>query len=324
MAITVAFAHQNIINHKIKKGNARQQALIPAVVSPAYENYRTRLDAATAIADESRFLDEATLAFSEYKDIIDALEIKKAFSAQTKFHSTAHEEFWALMLQFLMRREDISVSPTLELYIGPGNTLQNITFSPRCFNNLLLGPTEDDPFFLTRLKDRDVVLGVKLELTIKVNGVSARFPKRTREHGASESVRTQKIDQQSILVPIVTIECKQYIDKTMLDNAMAAADHLKSTNPACLDLISIELNKLSDLNIGSSGIDNLYLLRNQHLKQATFRTGEGPTDTPDIRRRNSINPKVVSLLYRRIKKHLTIPYWRASMEEFIREGFVLG
>jgi hypothetical protein len=261
-------------------------------------------------------IDEYVRHLNVYKDIADALPIKQAFNAQTKFHSNIMEEFWTHLLgEQLTRMNLVPAQQGQILFMGSGAALQSTFFSPHSLSALLNVQQQTDPWFQVRTKDRDFMIARRACIGLTVDGVGVS--ERTRQ-GAY-----RLLSAQISLLPLVTIECKQYADKTMLDNAMAAAGHRRLTTPSCLDLIAVELNKLSDWNIGGSGLDNLFLLRRQHLVGATFTRGTGPKDTVDVSRRNPIDSAVVKKIYACVKKHLEALYWRASDTELLATGVAL-
>ncbi len=333
MPIQIKEVHGDLIRSIAQRRGtkpAKKKALRQRII-PAYEAYREQLDSAFEEESEDAFLAGAVAAINAYKDIIDCREFTvkgepPRFLAQQKVHSTVMEEFWAMMMGSLLKRSSHELPEHTTVYLGPGQALQNIIFAPKNLANLLAGPSETDPWFQVRLKDRDCMMAIQVHLQITTNGIEARIPIRKKgEEILPEKERTRPLSAGPIYLPFISMECKQYADKTMLDNAISAATHLKVTNPFCLELITIELNKLSDLNISGSGIDNLYLLRRQQLKAATYRSGVGPTDTVDVSRRKPIDLDVVKSVCGRIKRHLNADgfFW-SDMQNFFRTGRVMG
>ncbi|ELI5740132.1 Bpu10I family restriction endonuclease [Vibrio fluvialis] len=290
------FEHANH-NHKRKPEFAKAKQ--------AYEIYRDSLRAADDINDEYEYIRLATEALNTYKDVIDLLEFKKAFNAQTKFHSTVHEEFWGLISLHLISALDLPLDQA-RVYIGPGQSLQGLYFHPesptQAFGNQL-GNTIKPKF-----KDRDFMIALKTNFDLSLN--HHKSPLRT-----SGAIR-------ELFLPLVTIECKQYIDKTMMDNALSAATKLKAFSPFTLDIVTIELNKLSDVNIAGSGVDGFYILRKQKLSEARFRNGDGPKDTVDVTRRKPLDCDVIFKVYEAMKNHLTSNRWYYDEDSFFEQGLI--
>jgi hypothetical protein len=301
------------------KGGHRSKPAFPQAQA-AYKKYRAALARADKLPSDRALIAGYVDALNAYKDEVDQLAYKLAFNAQTKFHSTVQEEFWCLLFGEQLTRLQLAQSTgTPALYIGSGSALQNLFFAPHSLTDLIGQQQQGEPWFHCRTKDRDFMIARPVTLQLSMNGAEVH-----RASGKGGGNATYKpISAERCLLPIVTIECKQYVDKTMLDNAMAAADHRRLTSPHCLDLITVELHKLTDWNIVSSGLDNLYLLRKQNLATATYdREGAGPTDTVDVTKRKPIQLDVVERVYERTKAHLTAPYWRASVNELLRDGSV--
>lgn len=300
------------------KASATQRAKPEFVqVRAAFDTFRASIAAVDANAlPDNQMIDEYVHHINIYKDFADALPIKVAFSAQTKFHSTIMEEFWTYLLgEQLTRMKLVPVEQGQILFMGSGAALQSTFFGPHSLSALLNVQQQTDPWFQVRTKDRDFMIARRARIAVTVDGVEVN------ERTGAGTYRL--LSERASLLPLVTIECKQYVDKTMLDNAMAAADHRRLTTPSCLDLIAVELNKLSDWNIGGSGLDNLFLLRKQRLVDAAFIGGTGPKDTVDVARRNPIDSAVVKKIYRCVESHLNAPYWRASEAELLATGVAL-
>ena len=302
-----------------KSASAAQRAKSEfAIAHAGYQAFRASIDAVDVqLLNETGMINGYVAALNVYKDVVDQLRFKTAFNAQSKFHSNIMEEFWCLLLSEQVNRTGLQPNQAGKiLFMGDGSALQSTFFGPHSMGALLDQQQPNDPWFQVRTKDRDFLIARKATISLTVDGVEVR--QRTK-------VGTYRLlSEAPSLLPIVTIECKQYVDKTMLDNAMAAADHRRLTTPSCLDLIVVELNKLSDWNIGGSGLDNLFLLRRQRLADATFLSGTGPTDTVDVARRNPIDANVVTKVYELVKAHLAAPYWRASEAELMATGVALN
>lgn len=176
--------------------------------------------------------------------------------------------------------------------------------------------------------------------------MALKVPFNLSVNGDDASLRTSTAISE-LFIPLVTIECKQYIDKTMLDNALSAATKLKNFSPYTLDIITIELNKLSDVNIAGSGLDGFYVLRKQKLSTVTYGSrgkqqdfyntnssqnfndvydehGLGPNDTVSVEMRNAIDQSVVLSVYNQIKTHLEKDIWHATVDDFLSQGVLVN
>ncbi len=117
-------------------------------------------------------------------------------------------------------------------------------------------------------------------------------------------------------IPAVAIECKTYLDKTMLEGASRAAEDLKARNPNCLYLVVMEWIKLtSDVNLRKYKVDQIYVLRKQKNTDREFRYGEGYIKNP-------IDTEVVWHLFNLVRNHLTRD-WTGGIELGIERGWLI-
>ena len=86
-------------------------------------------------------------------------------------------------------------------------------------------------------KDQDVAIYKKYELTKESGEVLA------------------------INVPVVCIECKTYLDKTMLAGSIATARDIKACNPSCLFIIVTEWYAVATGVSVDPAVDNVFVLR---------------------------------------------------------------
>ncbi len=73
--------------------------------------------------------------------------------------------------------------------------------------------------------------------------------------------------ERTVRVPIVCIECKTYLDKTMYEGSVSTAMRLKQGNPQCLFFIVCETYAVADDVDLDPAIDNIYILRKQKSKK---------------------------------------------------------
>ena len=112
-------------------------------------------------------------------------------------------------------------------------------------------------------------------------------------------------ESKEINVPIVAIECKTYIDKTMLEGAIATAEKFKNGNPYCLYVVVTETYGVSyDVDPAYSRIDQIYVLRKGKM-----------TDNP-------IDYEVVKDLFSFVKNHLERD-WSDIKKRLETEGKIL-
>ena len=174
-------------------------------------------------------LDDAVCALNHYKDFV---REENPFKPQSKFEPTIIEEF----VCHILRKE----FGNHELSIGNVKAYSSLYFSysgAQDFKNALELRVNE--------KDQDVGIYTEETLTTK-NGVVHK-----------------------IYVPMVCIECKTYLDKTMYEGTVATAAKVKNGNPHCLFFIVTETYEVfSAVEIALSQIDNIYILRKQRRKSS--------------------------------------------------------
>ena len=118
------------------------------------------------------------------------------------------------------------------------------------------------------------------------------------------SLPPNEIKEQSIIhVPVVSIECKTYLDKTMYEGSVATAEKIKRGNPYSLFLIVTETYEVaSNVDPAYSEIDQIYVLRKQSQRE----------------NRRAIQSDIVEDLYKRVEQHLS-GSWR-DVDTKIKSG----
>jgi len=218
---------------------------------------------------------------NKYKKAIE----KVKFSSQSKFHSSVIEEFLYYLFRDLLK----DLSDTVEDTEGGGSARRGILLGGiRAYSNLYFAPKNLKDFTSTpnmkvNVKDQD--FAIYRTILIKADG-----------------------EQKTINVPIVSIECKTYIDKTMLEGSIATAEKIKNGNPYCLFLVVTEWYDVSyEVDPAYSRIDQIYVLRRQKRR---------------TKRNRPIDFMVVKDLFRFVKFHLERD-WSSIQQRLIREGKIL-
>lgn len=177
-------------------------------------------------------LEDSVFALNRYKDHVKENNInksdnKKIFSAQSKFEPTIIEEFLSRILKNQFGND--------VLHYGPVQAYSSLYFS-----------YSDKSSFKQ---------GVEIKLNEKNQDVGIY----KRE---SLSINRDKI--HPVYIPIICIECKTYLDKTMYEGSVATANRIKMGNPYCTFIIVAETYDIKkDVDIETSRIDNIYVLRKQ-------------------------------------------------------------
>lgn len=212
-------------------------------------------------------LTEAVAALNQYKDFVGE---NSSYSAQSKFEPTIIEEF---ICQILRQKFGDGV-----LMYGSVKAYSSLYISYSSMASFKEGVT-----IKPNVKDQDVCI-YKQEKLIKESG-----------------------DEINLSIPIVCIECKTYLDKTMYEGSVATADKIKAGNPHCLYFLVTETYEISgEVDIEISDIDNIYVLRKQRRK-------------PDMK--NPISTEVFTHLIDQIGRRLQMK--RLSVDEMIQQyGYI--
>lgn len=201
-------------------------------------------------------INKKIISFINYKDYVaeknKTKDNKPLFSSQSKFESSILEEFlYHIFKNFIKNSNVINVG------------------SVKAYNNLYFAPTDLEKFKqnnFIKINEKDQDFAIYKNITLKDNDKSIELS-----------------------IPIVAIECKTYLDKTMLEGSIATAEKIKSGNPHCKFYIVTETYEVH-LNVdpSTSRIDNIFVLK------------KGRTNN----RNNSICSSVIIDLYNEVKNYL--------------------
>jgi len=114
----------------------------------------------------------------------------------------------------------------------------------------------------------------------------------------------------------VAIECKTYLDKTMLEGSSTAGAQLFSRNPNAMYVVVAEWLKLTDkVNLKKYRVDQIFVLRKQKNTDREFRYDEGYEKNP-------IYADVVEALFEMVREHLTST-WDGSVQNKLKTGLLI-
>jgi hypothetical protein len=236
---------------------------------------------------DAEILETRVALFNEYKDFLDQQLYAEQFDSRSNLHSSALEEFMYYLFKDLVH----SFSPAALL--GKSHTFKDLFFRANSYADML-----DTPQVLVERKDHDFAIGVHIQ---------ARF----RAAGRDTEVHDEVWD-----LPAVAIECKTYLDKTMLQDASTAAEVIKHRNPNALYVVVSEWLKLTEaVNLKKFKIDQIYVLRKQKNTDREFRYREGYVKNP-------IYGDAVVHLFETVREFLTSP-WEGGVGFGLQRGFLL-
>lgn len=276
------FIHGNNIEAKKrqKKQTKIQETLIKGL-EPEYEKWRKQSLSIERSNRESN--DRLVDHFEAYKKFIDGEDYKKAFTSQSKLHSTVLEEF----MYYLFRR-----IPHIEamMKLGPTRAYTNLFFAPADLKKLQV-----DCGMNVYTKNQDFAISK----AVHISATPGESPEKERPKPAGEL----------IFVPVLSIECKTYIDKTMYEGAVATAERIKQGNPYSRFIVVSEFYDVShDVDPKHSKIDQIYVLRKQ-------KSSEGKREL------NPVDKDVAWSLFKDTQEHLEAPW--SDMESRIKSGLMI-
>lgn len=232
-------AHGPVLENKV---NANPDDL---QLKSVFDEYKKFIDCVLKISFDRSSLESTKGAISELTKLLNiyrnfAFPILEARenSGQENLRSSLLEEFFQILLFPLTNKIRTQFPEALTL--GKANSYVSLTFTPKSFEGLFENPT---PHLHT--KDQDFVLGCTVNLYSQAKSSS----------GKSASVKLSEV-----VVPVVAIECKTYIERNMLDSCAGTAHRLKAAMPYCLYVVAAEYMKMEDAYPELTDIDELFIL----------------------------------------------------------------
>lgn len=236
---------------------------------------------------DNEILSRRVALFNEYKDFLDQQVYAEQFDSRSNLHSSALEEFMYYLFKDLVH----SFSPAALL--GKSHTFKDLFFKADSYADML-----DTPQVLVERKDHDFAIGVHIQARFRTAG------KQTEAHDEVWDL------------PAVAIECKTYLDKTMLQDASTAAEVIKHRNPNALYIVVSEWLKLTEaVNLRKFKIDQVYVLRKQKNTDREFRYRDDYVKNP-------IYEDAVVHLFTTVRNFLTSP-WEGGVNHGLQRGYLL-
>ena len=250
------------------------------------ENLRLKGPFSVDSDDDIAIINERVRLFSEYKDFLDQQHYAEKFDSRSNLHSSVLEEFMYYLFKDLI--SDFSDSAL----IGKARAFKDIFFQSKNYSEMV-----ESPNIHIEIKDHDFVIGVNIETTMKCEG--------------KDTIQTEILQ-----IPAVAIECKTYLDKTMLEGASNAGEQLLAKNPNALYIVVAEWLKLTEkVNLKKYKVDQIFVLRKQKNTDREFRYDP-------LYVKNPIYEDVTLNLFNMVREHLTNP-WEGSIQEKLSRGYLI-
>lgn len=236
--------------------------------------------------NDSEIIKKRVKILNDYKDFLDQQHYAEKFDSRSNLHSSVLEEF----MYYLFR--DLVTGISSNALIGKSHSFKDVFFRAPSFSEMV-----NSPNVLFEKKDHDFAIGASVEASMKCKG-------------------TKIVENHSWDVPAVAIECKTYLDKTMLQDVSTAAEQLKMKNPNAMYIVVAEWLKLTEsVNLKKFKIDQIYVLRKQKNTDREFRY--------DIDYdKNPIYSDVVEHCFNNVRSFLTSD-WEGGISHGLEKGFLI-
>ncbi|NOU23547.1 MAG: Bpu10I family restriction endonuclease [Methyloglobulus sp.] len=239
-----------------------------------------------ALENDSGVISERVQLLNEYKDFLDQQHYAEKFDSRSNLHSSVLEEF----LYYLFR--DLVLGISENALIGKSHSFKDVFFKAPSYKEMV-----KKPHALFEIKDHDFAIGVSVKATMKCKGVTT-----AEEHDWD--------------IPAVAIECKTYLDKTMLQDVSTAAEQLKQKNPNAMYIVVSEWLKLTEsVNLKKYKIDQIYVLRKQKNTDREYRYDSNY-------QKNPIYTDVVEHCFNSVRDYLTSD-WEGGISHSLNRGFLI-
>lgn len=238
--VTKANAHGSNLLGQLRKYRSlkpNQQASLPAIVRAYQDWFAVNQELHGYTRD---VISDRVGALDRYKQAIE----NAPFSPQSKLLPSVLEEFLFYLFRDLLAELNAAALEQAEsghpIQIGGTRAYSNLYFAPENFRAFTSSAG-------MRINEKDQDFAIYRQVRIEADGES-----------------------RTINVPVLSVECKTYIDKTMLEGSIATAEKIKMGNPHSIFLVVTEWYDVSyEVDPKFSRIDQIYVLRRAKRRGAT-------------------------------------------------------
>lgn len=236
--------------------------------------------------NDTEIIQQRVQLFSDYKEFIDQQKYAEKFDSRSNLHSSVLEEF----IYYLFR--DMVFEFSKSAVLGKAHTFKDIFFNSSSYKEMVSKPNAK-----VEKKDHDFVIGVNIQTEMNCEG-------------------SKSVEKHSWQIPAVAIECKTYLDKTMLEGSSTAAEQLKHRNPNAIYIVVAEWLKLTEqVNLKKFKVDQIYILRKQKNTDREYRYAA-------TYKKNPVYVDVVQHLFDIVRNHLTTD-WEGGINYGLQKGYLL-
>lgn len=239
-----------------------------------------------SIEKSQEIIIERVKLLNDYKDFLDIQEYAEHFDSRSNLHSSVLEEF----MYYLFKDVVEEISPNS--LIGKSHSFKDIFFRSNSYSSMV-----EKPCAVIEKKDHDFSIGISVNAEMHCNG--------------SDFNEKHVWD-----IPAIAIECKTYLDKTMLQDVSTAAEEIKLKNPNAMYIVVAEWLKLTEnINLKKYKVDQIYVLRKQKNTDREYRYLDGYVKNP-------IYSDAVIHLFLLVKDFLTSD-WEGGVNYGLQNGYLL-
>ena len=239
-----------------------------------------------SIEKSQEIIIERVKLLNDYKDFLDIQEYAEHFDSRSNLHSSVLEEF----MYYLFKDVVEEISPNS--LIGKSHSFKDIFFRSNSYSSMV-----EKPCAVIEKKDHDFSIGISVNAEMNCNG--------------SDFNEKHVWD-----IPAIAIECKTYLDKTMLQDVSTAAEEIKLKNPNAMYIVVAEWLKLTEsINLKKYKVDQIYVLRKQKNTDREYRYLDGYIKNP-------IYSDAVIHLFALVKDFLTSD-WEGGVNYGLQNGYLL-
>jgi len=262
------FIHGDNLEHKIRVEKQSENKKLLNEIKEKYLKWKE--DNLNITGTTQKDIEKKVELLNNYKIFIDQPKFKKesgnkyGFTSQSQLHSSVLEEF----MYYLFK--DIGKLRNKHISWGRTEAYTNLYFAPPSIDAF-----EESPSIVINVKNQDFSISKQVVLKSRVSN-------------------SENWIENKIYVPVVSIECKTYLDKTMYEGSISTAEKIKRGNPYCIFLIVTETYEVSlDVEPRLSSIDQIYVLRKES-------------------RNNPIYADVVYDLFKLVETHITSDWYKVK------------
>lgn len=275
--------HASNLVAKIRGTSLPEKVSALARILPIYLSYNKEQESIVGYSQEA--INKRVESLEKYYTEFNNLRLNELFSSQGKFRSTILEEFMCFVFRdyvYELKQKYGDVGKSGVLYNGASKSYTNMYIAPPDIESFIRNPQMG-------INDKDQDFAIYRTIHISIEG-----------NDKSEVAN----------IPIIAIENKTFLDKTMLDSAIATAEKVKSGNPYALYMVVAETYDVKiTVDPVYSRIDQIYVLRKCKREKGNY------SPSP-------IDPIVVYRLFEKVKNHMEQP-WSKIQERLQSKGEIM-